>query len=195
MIAWLLDKSIGAWAAIRLHPGASLAAFALLICAILLGWLLVDRANLQADLGTTRADLAKVKDAQPAARAAQAAQAAQAAANHQQVLISATLAGISNAEAQTYYERGRAAGAAYAAANGVPASCPAGQPGHPDLPGADRPALLDDQSGDTAEMVALSRTDYDTLTGNSTRLAKVRQDVQTLIDAGVAVAMPDAPAP
>jgi hypothetical protein len=189
MIAWLLDKSIGAWAAIRRHPGASLAALALLACAVALGWLLVDRANLRADLATARAELAKVKDAQPTARAAQAA------ANHQPVLISATLAGISNAEAQTYYERGRAAGAAYAAANGVPASCPAGQPGHPDLPGADRPALLDDQSGDAAEMVALSRTDYDTLTGNSTRLAKVRQDVQTLIDAGAAVAMPDAPAP
>lgn len=185
MIA-LADKTL---ALIRKRTGISLAALALLTCAIVLAWLLVDRANLRADLATARADLAKVKDAQPAARDAQAA------VNHQPAAVSATIAEISDAQASAYYERGRAAGAAYAAAHRVRASCPTGQPGHADLPGADHAATVDDRSGDTAEMVAIPQADYDNLTGNSLRLAKVHQDAQTLIDKGAAVAMPDAPAP
>jgi hypothetical protein len=177
-----------ALALIRKRPGASPLALTLLACAAALGWLLIERANLQADISTARADLAKVKDVQPAARAAQAA------VNRQPAAVSATTAEISDAQAPAYYERGRAAGAAYAAAHRVPASCPAGQPGRADLPGTDRPASLDDRSGDAAEMVAVSRADYDTLTGNTTRLAKVYQDTHALIAAGVAVAT-DAPAP
>ncbi|WP_179505662.1 MULTISPECIES: hypothetical protein [unclassified Sphingomonas] len=189
MTAWLLAKSIDAWAAIRRRPGLSLAALSFLLTVALLGWLLVDRANLRADLVTARADLAKVKAAQPAARAAQAA------VNHQPAAVSATIAEISDAQASAYYQRGRAAGAAYAAAHRMPASCAARQPGHADLPGADRAAPLDDRSGDPAEMVAVPRADYDALTGYGLRIAKVYQDAHALIDAGAAVAMPDAPAP
>ncbi|NKJ43180.1 hypothetical protein [Novosphingobium sp. SG720] len=176
-------------ALIRQRPGASLVALALLACAVALGWLLVDRANLRADLATAQTELAKVKDAQPAARAAQAA------VNHQPAAVSATIAEISDAQASAYYERGRAAGAAYAAAHRVPASCPASQPGHADLPGADHPAPLDDGAGSAADDVALSRADFEILTGNSLRLAQVYQDAQALIAAGIAVAPPDAPAP
>jgi len=189
MIAWLLAQSIRAWATIRGHPGLTIAALSFLLTIALLGWLLVDRANLQADLVTARAELAKVQDAQPAARAAQAA------VNHQPAAVSATIAEISDAQASAYYERGRAAGAAYAAAHRVQSACAAGQPGHPDLPGADHAPPLDDGAGQAADDVAISRADFDILTGNSLRLAQMYQDAQALIAAGIAVAPPDAPAP
>lgn len=185
----MIALAINAWAAIRQRPGASLATLALFACVTALGWLLIDRANLRADLVTARAELAKAKDAQPAARSAQVA------ANHQPAAVSAAIAEISDAQASAYYERGRAAGAAYAAAHRVPASCPADQPRHADLPGTDRPAPLDDRPGDAAGMVALPRADYDSLTGTALRLAQVYQDAQALIAAGAAVAMPDAAKP
>lgn len=185
----MIALSIKALALIRQRPAASFFALALLACAIALGWLLIDRANLRTDLATAQAELAKVKDAQPAAHAAQAA------ANHQPAAVSATIAEISDAQASAYYERGRAAGAAYAAAHRVPASCPASQLGHADLPGADHPDPIDDGARQATDDVALSRADFEILTGNSLRLAQVYQDAQALIAAGIAVAPPEAPAP
>ena len=44
-------------------------------------------------------------------------------------------------------------------------------------------------------MVALSRADFDQLTGYGLRLAQVHQDAQALIDAGVAAALEDEPPP
>ncbi len=131
------------------------------------------------------AALAAVKKAQP-----EAAQA-QAAVNHAPAAAAAQIAEKSNVDAQAYYERGRAAGAAYAAAHRVQPPCPAGQPSAASVPGTDHAPAIDDRSGDAAEMVAIPRADYDTLTGYGLRLAKVYQDAQALIDAGAAVASTD----
>jgi len=113
----------------------------------------------------------------------------QGTVNHFPVLQSKAIAEKSDADAASYYEAGRRAGAAYAAAH--PAAervrCPAAAAGPADLPGANRPAPVDDRPGDTADMVAVSRADFDLLTHNSLRLAKVPQDANTLIEAGAAV--------
>lgn len=111
----------------------------------------------------------------------------QAAVNHVPAAKSQAIAEKSNAEAPAYYEEGRRAGLAYADAHRVRVSCPIGDP---DLPGTDSPAKVDDGAGSAPGMVALSQTDFDTLTGNSLRLAKVQQDASSLIEAGVAVSAP-----
>lgn len=131
------------------------------------------------------AALAAVKKAQP-----EAAQA-QAAVNHVPAAASAQIAEKSNVDAQAYYDRGRAAGAAYADAHRVRPTCPGSPVGAADLPGTDHTAPVDDRSGAAGDDVAVSRADYDILVGNSLRLAKVHQDAQALIDAGAAVAATD----
>ena len=109
----------------------------------------------------------------------------QIAVNHAPAAKSQAIAERSNADAPEYYARGRAAGLAYANAHRVRAE--ACGPVNPGLPGTDNPAPLDDGTGTVADMVALSRADFDLLTGNSLRLAKVQQDSQALIAAGVAI--------
>ncbi|PTR07536.1 MULTISPECIES: hypothetical protein [unclassified Novosphingobium] len=128
------------------------------------------------------AALAAVKKAQP-----EAAQA-QAIVNHAPAAAAAQIAEKSNVDAQAYYERGRAAGAAYADAHRVLPTCPGSPVSNADLPGADHAAPVNDRSSAASLDVAVSRADYDILVGNSLRLAKVYQDAQALIDAGVAVA-------
>jgi hypothetical protein len=133
------------------------------------------------------AALASVKKAQPEAAKAQAA------ANHAPAAAAAQIVEKSNVDAQAYYERGRAAGAAYADADAhrVRPACSGRPVSAAGLPGADPAAPVDDRPGATADDVAVSRADYDILVGNSLRLAKVHQDAQALIDAGVAVAATD----
>ena len=109
----------------------------------------------------------------------------QIAVNHAPAAKSQAIAERSNADAPEYYARGRAAGLAYANAHRVRTE--ACSPVNPGLPGTDNPAPVNDRSGPDASMVALSRADFDVLTGNSLRLAKVQQDAQSLIDAGVAI--------
>jgi hypothetical protein len=109
----------------------------------------------------------------------------QIAVNHAPAVKSQAIAERSNADAPEYYARGRAAGLAYANAHRVRSE--ACSPVNPGLPGTDSPAPVNDGPGEVADMVALSRADFDTLTGNSLRLAKVQQDSQALIDAGVAI--------
>ena len=132
---------------------------------------------------------------QAARKAAAEARAAQAAANHQPAHISRAIAEASDAQSNEYYEKGRAAAAAYAAANSVRSACPEGGTGGPGLSGADRATAQHDSPGDLTEMVALSRADFDQLTGYGLRLAQVHQDAQALIDAGVAAALEDEPPP
>jgi hypothetical protein len=137
---------------------------------------------------TAEKALAEVKAAQPKAAAAQAA------VNHQPAVNSAAIAKVSDNDAQAYYAKGRAAGAAYAAAHpagGVCATADQRVPGGADLSGADHAAPVDDRSGDAAGMVAVTRAVFDQLTANSTRLAKVHQDAESLIASGVAVAETD----
>ncbi|WP_343609380.1 hypothetical protein [Novosphingobium sp.] len=140
------------------------------------------------------ADLqAQIKAAQPKAAAAQAA------VNHQPAARSAAIAKASDHDAQPYYEKVRAARDAYAAAHpagGVLRASEAagGRPGHADLPGTDRAASIHDGPGGPADMVAVSKLDFDKLTNAAGRLAKVHQDAQALIDAGVAVSDTGQPA-
>lgn len=124
-------------------------------------------------------------------KAQSAAGKLQATVNQFPVLQSKAIAEKSDADSQSYYEAGRRAGLAYADAHRVrAATCPAGAA---DLSGADRPVPLDDGPGETADMVAVTRADFDLLTGNSLRLAKVHQDADALIAAGVAVPLSSAP--
>ncbi|RSU73170.1 hypothetical protein BRX37_16585 [Sphingomonas sp. S-NIH.Pt3_0716] len=123
------------------------------------------------------------------------ATAAQAAANHQPAQVSRDIAEASNVQSQSYYEQGRAAAAGYAAGNGVRKACPEGRAAGADLPGTDRATAQHDSAGETADMVAVTRADFDQLTGNSLRLAQVREDAQALIDAGVAEAWEVEPPP
>lgn len=147
----------------------------------------IDRNQWRAAARAGDVALAKVKAAQPIA------EAAQIAANHAPAAKSQTIAEKSNDDAKDYYEAGRRAGAAYADAHRLPAAKAACAPGRAYLPGTDHVAALDDGPGSAPVMVAVARTDFDTLTGNSLRLAKVHQDAEALIAAGVAV--PSAPAP
>ncbi len=123
-----------------------------------------------------------------------AATAAQIEVNHAPAAKSAIIAGKSNEDAKDYYAEGRRAGLAYAAAHRVPgpAPCPVRDPG---LPGSDHAPAIDDGSGVTPGMVAVSQADFDLLTGNSTRLAKVHQDAEALIADGIAVESVVEPSP
>lgn len=118
-------------------------------------------------------------------KASQQALQAQIEANHRPAVISAQIAETSNVESKEYYERGRRAGIEYAAAHRVRGE--AGSAGGvASVPGTDQAAEKHDGSGQLADMVAVTRADFDTLTGNSLRLAKVHQDAAELIAAGVA---------
>lgn len=114
----------------------------------------------------------------------------QIAVNHAPAAKSRAIAEQSNVDAKNYYEAGHRAGAVYADAHRVPrpAACPVR---NPDLPGADRAAGIDDGAGAVAGMVAVSPADFDLLTANSLRLAKVHQDADALIAAGVAIPLTD----
>ncbi|WP_259384352.1 hypothetical protein [Bacillus thuringiensis] len=140
----------------------------------------IDRNQWRAAARAAQVALEKVKAAQPIA------EAAQAAVNHAPAAKSQTIAETSNANAKSDYDEGRAAGVAYADAHRVrpDAQC---KPGNPYLPGTDHVAAVDDEAGKAAGMVAVSQDDFDILTGNSTRLAKVQADASALIAAGVAV--------
>lgn len=135
------------------------------------------------------AALAAVKKAQGAASAAQAA------ANHEPAQISRAIAEASDAQSKGYLDSGRAAASVYAAANSVRGACPEGGTGGASVPGADSAAAKHDSAGDDAEMVAVTRADFDSLTGSALRLAQVHQDAQALIDAGVAVPSDGEPPP
>jgi hypothetical protein len=111
---------------------------------------LIDHAGFKDRLAQAQADLARITAAQAKASADQAA------ANHQPAALAARIAEISDAQAAEYYARGRAAGAAWAAAHSLRAACPASGAADPALPGAAPPAPLDDRSGDPAAVVALS---------------------------------------
>lgn len=137
--------------------------------------------GLKDKLATAESAMAQVKAAQ--AKAAEA----QAAVNHAPAVISAQIAETSNADAEDYYARGRAAGLAYAAAHRVREACVASSGVGSDLSGADHPAPVDDRSGAASQLVAVTAADFGICTDNSSRLAKVRQDAQSLIDAGVAI--------
>lgn len=118
---------------------------------------------------------------------------AQIAVNHAPAAKSQKIARQSDDQAKDDYAAGRAAGLAYANAHRVRAGavCPANRA---DLPGTDHLVAGDDRPGESPGMVALSQADFDTLTENSTRLAKVRAEAEALIAAGVAVPS-DAPEP
>lgn len=141
---------------------------------------LIDRPGWRPRALAAEQALAQVEADQPKAAAAQIA------VNHQPAALSAAIAKASDDDAKTYYAAGRAAGAAYAAAHGLRAACADGGTGDADLPGADRAAPLDDRSGSDALDVTVSRADYDRFVVNSLRLAKVHQDAESLIAAGVA---------
>lgn len=145
-----------------------------------------------------QADLKAIKAAQ------KKAETDQKFINARPGIVSGQIAGESNANAQIYYQRGRDAGAAYADAHRAspdpvivrnpsePGSTDDRSPSsqanlsRPDqaLPGNDGP-------GDTSELVTLSRPDFDLLVGNSLRLARVHEDVVSLILAGVVVPLDD----
>lgn len=154
---------------------------------------LIDWPGLARQLADARATIAD-RDRQIAdmLAAERRARDDQIAANHQPAAASAAIAKASNHDAQAYYDAGRRAGAAYAAAHPVslrPIAAPAcgGERSAADLPRADYPAALNDRPGDPAAGVAIPRADYDQLVANSLRLAKVHQDAKALIEAGVAV--------
>lgn len=115
-----------------------------------------------------------------------AATAAQIEVNHAPAAKSKIIAEKSNDDAKDYYAEGRRAGLAYAAAHRVPRAAPCPQR-DPDLPRTDHAAAIDDGSGVTPGMVAVSQADFDLLTGNSTRLAKVHQDAEALIANGIVI--------
>lgn len=165
---WLLGRLSGLWRVICAHPWPFIV---IALCA--LSWTLLQRGNRYRD------DLIATLAAQ------QTAEQDQIAVNHEPARKSAGIAEKSNVDAKVYYEKGLRAGAAYVSANRVPASC---APRAADLPRTDSPAPVDDIPGQAADLVAVSREDFDTLTGNSLRLAKVQQDAAALIDEGVAVA-------
>ena len=166
-LGWLNKARVVLWGAISRYPLQ--AALIALMC--LSGWLWHGKHTAQEELAAMK-------------RASVEAGKAQAAVNHAPAAKSQAIAEKSNADAQDYYAKGRAAGLAYADAHRVPRPCPASPAS---VPGTDHAASLNDRSGDAPGMVAVSRADFDTLTGNSLRLAKVQQDAEALIDAGVAI--------
>lgn len=126
-------------------------------------------------------------DAARIALATAQATTAQIAVNHEPAAKSQTIAENSRDQSQAYYDEGRRAGLAYAAAHRVrpeAVGCPVTAPG---VFGTDRVAAVNDGPGDAAGLVALSQADYDLLVFNSNRLAQVHQDADALIAAGAAV--------
>jgi hypothetical protein len=111
----------------------------------------------------------------------------QAEVNHRPAVISGQIAEVSNEQSKGYYDEGRRAGIAYANAHRVRGGTGSGVGGNPDLPSPDSAAKVDDGPGETPGMVAVTTEDYSAFVDNSLRLAKVRQDAEALIAAGVAV--------
>jgi hypothetical protein len=123
VLAILLALALG-WQTVRiegLHGSLSVAGLRLR---------LIDHAGFKDRLAQAQADLARITAAQAKASADQAA------ANHQPAALAARIAEISDAQAAEYYARGRAAGAAWAAAHSLRAACPASGAADPALPGA-----------------------------------------------------------
>ena len=126
-------------------------------------------------------------------RAARQAARDQAAVNHRPAAISAEIAERTDHEADDYISGAMAAARAYADAHRV-RTASAGGAVRADLPGADHPAPRDDRPGDAAELdaaadlIAITRANFDSCTINSARIAKVRDAAQELIAAGVAKA-------
>lgn len=126
-------------------------------------------------------------------RAAGQAARDQAAVNHRPAAISADIAKRTDHEADDYISGAMAAARAYADAHRV-RTASAGGAIRGDLPGADHPAPRDDGPGDAAELdaaadiIGISKADFDSCTINSARIAKVRDAAQELIAAGVAKA-------
>ena len=166
-LGWLNKARVALWGAISRYPMQA----ALIASLCLSGWLWHGKHTAQEELAAMK-------------RASVEAGKAQAAVNHAPAAKSQAIAEKSNADAQDYYAKGRAAGLAYADAHRVPRPCP---PCPANLPGTDHAKQGDDGPGIAPDMVAVSRSDFDILTGNSLRLAKVQADSQALIDAGVAI--------
>lgn len=166
--SWLKNAALSAFGLIRAYPLQT----ALIVALVAAGWQWRGKQHALAELAAMQA-------------AQVTATENQIAVNHAPAAKSQAIAERSETDATEYYAKGRAAGLAYA--NAYPVRAKEGCASNPDLPGTDNPAPHDDGQGDAADMVALSRADFDTLTGNSLRLAKVQQDAQSLIDAGVAI--------
>lgn len=118
-----------------------------------------------------------------------AAREAQEAINHEPARKSAAIAEKSDAETPAYLGDVRRAADAYRVRPEAHCASPA------NLPGDDPASPVDDRSRPTPGMVAVSRADFDLLTGNSGRLAKVQQDAAALIAAGVAMPANDGAQP
>lgn len=117
--------------------------------------------------------------------AAQAkATANQVAVNHVPAILSKAVSERSNNEAPAYYAAVRAAADRVRV---VRQSCSSAA----DLPGANHSAPLNDGPGLDPLMVSVPADEYNHFVDNTARLAKVRQDAQTLIVAGVAVKSTD----
>lgn len=170
---------------------------AALLCACTV--LLIQRDGLHMGIIQIEGLKGRVQQAEAALRAAKNAQAkasaAQAAANHQPAQTSRAIAEASHVQSKSYYEQGHSAAAVYAAGNSVRGTCPEGGSGDAGLPRSDHPAGQHDSAGEPPDLVAVTRADFDQLTGNSLRLAQVREDAQALIAAGVAVPLEIDPPP
>ena len=166
-LGWLNKARTALWGLLCRYPWQT-AFFALLMLA---NWTEQGKRAAQAEVAAMKA-------------ASKAATVAQIAVNRAPAAKSQAIAEKSNADAQDYYVKGRAAGIAYAASHGVRGAC---IPASANLPGTDHASPVNDRSGAAPGMVAVTRADFDTLTSNSLRLAKVQQDAEALIDAGVAI--------
>lgn len=136
--------------------------------------------KLSAQLATANQTIGKMK-----AASAQAA-VDQAKVNQHPAIISGQIAEASNEQSKSYYDEGRRAGIAYANAHRVRNGASSGVGSNPDLPIANQATEEHDGPGEAPGMVALSAADYDLFVSNSLRLAKVRQDAESLIASGVA---------
>lgn len=135
------------------------------------------------------ADLRHVRSAQAKATSAQAA------VNHKPAQISRAIAEASDVKSNHYYEQGRAAATGYAAGNSVRKACLEGGTSDAGVRRAADATAQHDSASKQTDMVALTRADFDQLTGNSLRLAQVHEDAQALIEAGVAVPVEVEPPP
>jgi hypothetical protein len=138
------------------------------------------------------------------------AEADQKLVNARPGIVSSQIAGESNVQAKEYYDRGHSAADVYFASHRSHSSGTDGngvfntQSGstndrstssQTNLSGSNPTIQGNDGSSDTAVVaassdtdgVSLSKADFDLLVGNSLRLARVHQDVEALIDLGIAI--------
>lgn len=111
----------------------------------------------------------------------------QIAVNNAYVSQPNAIAKESNHDAPTYYEAVNRAAAAHADGNRVDSLCAKAAQGgtsNPSVPTSGDAASVNDRSGITPGMVAVSVEDYFRLIGLAGRLAKVYQDAQALIATG-----------